>query len=104
MTALEKFHEKNKKKLLWYRTRYPGRVFIFVRGAWAYIYDESNIIKASRADVINIIRKHIFDRKNCAIVETTHDEKVYESWRKRCFTLKEYGDEFYLATIHENLF
>lgn len=102
MTTLEKFHAKNREQVKNLKKSYKGREFIFVRGAWAYIYS-TTIVQFSRADLDTILRIYI-KRGGAALVETNHDKDVYDRWRKRCADIARDGVNYYLVNYTNRRF
>lgn len=95
MTTLEKFHAKNQESVKNLKKSYEGREFIFVRGAWAYIYGKT-IVQFAREDIDTILKIYI-KRGGAALVETKHDKEAYDRWRKRCADIARDGVEYYLV-------
>lgn len=95
MTTLEKFHEDNKKRVSNLKKSYKGKEFIFVRGAWAYIYAKT-IVQFAREGIDTILKIYI-KRGGAALVEAKHDKEIYDRWRKRCADIARDGVEYYLV-------
>lgn len=81
MTTLEKYHTKNKKKVMNLKKCHKDKEFIFVRGAWAYIYGKT-IVQFAREDISTILNIYA-KRGGAKLIEYKDDAKVYEKWRER---------------------
>lgn len=96
MTTLEKFHAKNQKNVKNMKKSHKGREFIFVRGAWAYIYGKT-IVQFAREDITTILEIYVKRGGGAALVEDKHDKEIYDRWRKRCADIARDGVEYYLV-------
>ena len=97
MTTLEKYHAKNQESVKNLKKCYKDREFIFVRGAWGYIYSGNTFVQFAREDITTILKIYIKRGDGAAIVETKHNKGVYDQWRKRCADIARNGVEYYLV-------
>ena len=82
MTTLQKYHAKNQESTKNLKKCHKDKEFIFVRGAWAYIYSGNTFVQFARED-ISIILEIYAKRGGATLVETKHDKDIYDRWRKR---------------------
>lgn len=97
MTTLQKYHAKNQESAKNLKKCHKGREFIFVRGAWGYIYSGDTFVQFAREDITTILEIYVKRGGGAALVETKRDKEIYDRWRKRCADIARDGVEYYLV-------
>ena len=83
MTTLEKYHAKNMESAKSLKKSNKDKEFVFVRGAWGYIYSDKSMVQFARED-INFI-SDIYKQRGMelSVIEFKRDHDIYTNWRER---------------------